>query len=186
MKTSECIRKRRSTRSFDNIKVSKKSVLDILYYANMAPSAKNRQPWRFLIVNDKDKKFIVNTMLDWNKNNKNFVYKDEHNKIINNSIKKSAEIINQSPVLILVFKEQNEMWERSDTLSIGAAIENALLRATDLGFGSLWIADVMQVYDQIMDHFNFKSMELVSAISIGKIKTPNKIPNKLKLKDVLL
>lgn len=49
---SEAIRQRRSIRSFRSDPVPDDMVLEILEAARLAPSASNRQPWRFIVVTD--------------------------------------------------------------------------------------------------------------------------------------
>jgi nitroreductase len=53
---SEAIRQRRSIRSFRSDPVSDDAVLAILQAARLAPSGSNRQPWRFIVVTDKEEK----------------------------------------------------------------------------------------------------------------------------------
>ncbi|MFP4365412.1 MAG: nitroreductase family protein [Spirochaetia bacterium] len=48
----EIIKTRRSVRSFTGESVPKKSLERILEAGRMAPSAKNRQPWRFIVIQD--------------------------------------------------------------------------------------------------------------------------------------
>jgi len=49
---SEAIRQRRSIRSFRDDPVPEDMVNEILEAARLAPSASNRQPWRFIVVTD--------------------------------------------------------------------------------------------------------------------------------------
>lgn len=53
-----------------------------------------------------------------------------------------------------------------DTLSIGVSIQNILLTATELGYGTLWIANTCFAYDEIVEAADIKG-QLVGAISIG-------------------
>jgi len=53
---SEAINQRRSIRSFRSDPVSDDAILAILEAARLAPSGSNRQPWRFIVVTDKDEK----------------------------------------------------------------------------------------------------------------------------------
>src|SRR4030066_1326922 len=49
---TEAIRQRRSIRSFRSDPVPDDMVSEILEAARLAPSASNRQPWRFIVVTD--------------------------------------------------------------------------------------------------------------------------------------
>lgn len=44
------IENRRSIRKYKEDKISKKLLEEIIYSATLAPSAKNRQPWNFVIL----------------------------------------------------------------------------------------------------------------------------------------
>lgn len=46
-----------------------------------------------------------------------------------------------------------------------AAIQNTLLRAHDLGLGSLWVGDVYYAYDAMRE--NFRKEKLSGAVSLG-------------------
>jgi len=56
MEFEEVIKKRRSIRSYEEKPVPQKVLLKILEAARLAPSAKNRQPWKFIVVKDKEKR----------------------------------------------------------------------------------------------------------------------------------
>jgi nitroreductase len=48
----DAIRKRRSVRKYRQVPVEKEKIIDIIEAARLAPSASNRQPWRFVTVSD--------------------------------------------------------------------------------------------------------------------------------------
>jgi nitroreductase len=50
--------------------------------------------------------------------------------------------------------------------SVGAAIQNMLLAAKDLGLGSLWICDVFYVYEEVCKWLGEKC-QMVAAVSLG-------------------
>ena len=45
------IENRRSIRKYKADKINKELIEDIIYSATLAPSAKNRQPWKFIVYN---------------------------------------------------------------------------------------------------------------------------------------
>lgn len=53
MDTMQCIVTRRSVRKFDDKPVSKQDIQTIIKAAQYAPSAHNKQPWEFVVVDDK-------------------------------------------------------------------------------------------------------------------------------------
>ncbi len=172
MELIETINKRRSIRKYKNKEVASDIIEDLISYARLAPSAKNRQPWEFVITKDKVKNEIADIMLQ-----------KIHN--INNSVKATANIVKQAPILILVFKPKENNWLIGDTLSVGAAIEHICLRATDLGLGSLWIRDIRHRKKEISKLTGKDNLELISAITIGyPDENPNQRPRK-KLTEIL-
>ncbi len=68
--------------------------------------------------------------------------------------------------------------EICDILSIGASIQNILLTATELGYGTLWIANTCFAYDELVDFIGITG-QLVGAISLGHSdEHPNPWPRK--------
>ena len=55
MEVNEVIHLRRSTREFKKKKVKKEDIYKLIESARLAPSAANRQPWQFVIL-EKEKK----------------------------------------------------------------------------------------------------------------------------------
>jgi nitroreductase len=53
-----------------------------------------------------------------------------------------------------------------DTQSIGAAIQNMLLAAQDVGLGTLWMCDVWLAYQQLSAWLG-ESGQLVAAVALG-------------------
>lgn len=174
MKLKETIEYRRSIRKYKDMDVSNKLIEDLVDCARLAPSAKNRQPWKFLVIRNITKNQIADIML-------------EREKILKtkNSVKATAKVIKEAPILILVFKKYDDNFIIGDSLSIGGAIENICLRATDLGLGSLWIRDIVYTQKEIAKLVGYEDMELISAISIGyPDENPKQRPRK-ELNEVL-
>ena len=64
-------------------------------------------------------------------------------------------------------------------MSIGASVQNILLTATELGYGTLWIANTCFAYDELVNFIDIKG-QLVGAISLG---VPNEAPNQRPRKE---
>ena len=115
MNLVEIIKERKSIRKFIDQDVANYIIEDLIDAARFAPSAKNRQPWYFLVVKDNVKNKIADIMI-----------KDleKHKDYGNNSINATALVIKEAPILILVFRPKDDNWIVGDSLSIGAAIEH--------------------------------------------------------------
>ena len=158
------IQNRRSIRNYTNEIIPKEEILNLLKAGIMAPSAKNNQPWRFVIFSSdiKYKKILKMTELYWTN--------------------KTAEVIKNFTYLILIYNKDNEYFNH---LSIGAAIENILLEATNKGLGTLWIGYIKKIENYVKELVNI-DYELVSAIAIGvKNEEPMARP-RLNLEEVLI
>lgn len=169
MELKEVIEKRVSTREYSIESVDKKIVEDLIDCARLAPSAANRQPWRFLVLENESKKKVADILLKKYQTEKeasdNSKPTKEYEPVM--SLVNSIRIISEAPVLLLVFRENNMDWLEGDYLSIGCAVEHICLRATDLGLGTLWIRDVIYMRKEIAKLFNKEDMELVTGLAIG-------------------
>lgn len=163
---NEVIKKRRSIRNFKNQMVEDALLKEILYAGTLAPSAHNKQPWRFVVIKNKNlKKEIAKYLLE-----------EDIKQGKTTSSSKTALVIEKAPVLILVFDTSPE-FPLFSALSIGAAIENMLLCATTHDVGSLWIGNVVKVEERIQKLVN-KNNHLVSAIALGYAEENPTMPDR--------
>lgn len=183
MNAIDAIKNRRSIRNFKKDNISKTIVEDILNCGRMAPSAKNRQPWYFVIVEGQTKNKIADMMIDYTINND----QSKERKILGHksSVNPTANIIKQAPILILIFRENNNNWIIGDNLSIGACVENMCLRATELGLGSLWIRDIIYIAENVSKMLNHQNMELNCALLLGYPNENPKMRPRKKLEDII-
>lgn len=183
METVRAIEERRSIRSFKEDNISKNVIEDILNCGRLAPSAKNRQPWYFVVLTGENKNKVAEIMISGN--TKEVRKYDREVLKCNTSILPTARTILEAPVLVLVFREKDDNWVIADNLSIGACIENMCLRATDLELGTLWIRDVVYNSNDIATFLGKGNMELNSALAIG---VPNECPKarpRKKVEDIV-
>lgn len=156
MQLQEAITKRKSIRQFQSRKIEDEKIQKIIEAGRLAPSAKNRQPWKFYLATGKVKDNIVALMKEWY----------EQNTKKKTSVLGTANAMDTAPMVILVFRGTTSGFTRSDTLSIGGAIQTMLLTATELGLGSLWIADTTYVKKQISQLIG-TNLTLYSAVALG-------------------
>ena len=67
------IANRRSIRRFKKYEVNDQQVREILESARLAPSAKNRQPWKFILLRNEKKDAIADIMIRWSEDNMNYL-----------------------------------------------------------------------------------------------------------------
>lgn len=165
MSFDDVILNRRSIRKYLNNDVSLEKIKKIIEFGILAPSAHNRQPWKVMILD---------------KNMKDKVYEALLSKRSSDiSIEMTANIINEAPCLIVVFYDNTGNGSRdNDMLSIGAFIENMHLKATEMGLGSLWIANTNHIKEEISSITNI-SFECISCLALGhKNQNPKARPRK--------
>lgn len=169
------IRNRRSIRNFNSTDIPNEVIQELLISAMHAPSPKNDQPWKFIVCKNEIKNSISEVLckkLSQPTCNEKFHFMGLE----------TAKIIADAPVIVLVCydKECQEnrcndgsLWnlncrqnESCDILSIGAAVQNLLIDAHNLGISSLWIADILYAYDEILTLLECEDT-IVSAIVLG-------------------
>jgi nitroreductase len=119
METMEAIRKRKSLKDrLSGREIEREKLEQVLEAARLAPSAMNRQPWRFVVVQGREN---VERVAD-----KAFSGFGQGNLVVK-----------EANVLIFVFAnhEENLMPDGAFfyPIDVGLAFENVLLAATDLG-----------------------------------------------------
>jgi nitroreductase len=170
MNTREAIAARRSIRRFKPEPIPEEALGAILLAATQAPSAKNKQPWRFIVVQGEARAEMVDVMCQ---GIDRIVAQGEGV----GSAEGSARIMAEAPVTVFVFnpaglrpwltRSVDQMFtDLVDIQSIGAAIQNMLLAALDLGIGSLWICDVFYAYEELCDWLG-QSGQMIAAVSFG-------------------
>lgn len=187
MEVEEAIKLRRSTRDFKSKKISKENVMKIIESARLAPSAANRQPWQFVILDKTTKNKIADIMEKQIKKEDIIKDKKEHSTkpySPTSSVLGSIKVIRQVPILILVFREKRDDWILGDYLSIGCAVENMCLMATNLHISSLIIRDIIYTDDLISKEVGYTDKELVVSIALGYSKDALYKRNKKDINDI--
>ncbi len=182
MDFNEVINNRRSARVFNGENVSNKQIEEILQSACSAPSAKNRQPWKFYILDDEQKNHIMDMLFKW----------DKLNPEEQTSVKGSAEQIKSADKMIMIYsdsyksKSKNRNYKKPDYISLGCAIENMSLQAINLGLGSCILCDTLYIENEINEYLEINNFEQICGFIIGSpiYNYPPKI--KKDLKDLLL
>lgn len=123
MDVFEAIRTRRSIRRYESKAVEKEKLFKVLEAARLAPSAKNYQPWSFIVVTDSRIKNSLN----------------DHLENFNRDWSISAPVIIVAcafPEKGYVRKDGEEYWR----IDVSIAMQNLILAAWEEGLGTCWIA----------------------------------------------
>ena len=191
----KAITDRRSIRKYKNIPLEEEKIKDILRAALLAPSAKNRQPWKFTVYQGDAKERLVKAMEKGMEREKKGITDLPGFAYGLPDAAHTLEIMKSVPVLVAVLNTnggtfyeeigaEQRIVESCDSLSIGAAVENMLLRATELGVGSLWIANTCFAYNELIEFIGTDN-QLTGIVAVGAAnEAPPKRPRKA-LRDVV-
>ena len=145
METRECILGRKSIRKFNNKPISVTDLKEILEAARWAPSGKNKQPWRFYVIQNEQ-------LIE---------------EISNATVYKAW--IKQANAFIVVYLDKASSYDdRKDMHGIGAAIQNMLLMAYDKGISSCWNGEILASAHKVNHILKVNDdLELMAVIALG-------------------
>ena len=109
MDALEAIRKRRSVRAYTGEAIPKEDLETIVDAGRLAASGNNRQPWEFVVVTDR-------AMIE--------------------KLKVASQWMDKAGAIVAVVMDASSRWWLEDG---SAAVENMLIAATALGYGSCWL-----------------------------------------------
>ena len=155
------LRTRRSVRRFKSDPVPDSVIETILTTATFAPSAHNRQPWRFVVVTNS---FVRNKLadamaVDFQRDLESDGIPPEK---IQAQVKRSKDRITSAPVAILLCLDMSEMDSYPDkrrtkaefrmtVQSVAAAGMQLLLAAHAEGLGAVWVCWVLFAVETIQE-----------------------------------
>jgi nitroreductase len=116
MDALECIMTRRSIRKFTDERVAPEQIETVLEAAMAAPSAGNQQPWRFIVLTERERLNAAAETTPYGK------------------------MLREAAFALVVCADTRElkhetMWQQD----CSAAVQNALLAAHALGLGGVWL-----------------------------------------------
>lgn len=138
---------RRSIRRFTDDPVSTQDVRTLLEAARWAPSGLNNQPWRFMIL--------------WPGDDRATALED---------CTKYAHVVRRAGCLVGVFLDRDSMYSQlKDHQTAGACIQNMLLAAHALGLGAVWLGEIVNQADRVLEvlHLDPGTYEFMALIAVG-------------------
>jgi len=209
MELIEAIKKRRSIRKFKSDEIPKEDIYDIIRAATLAPSAHNKQMWRFIAISNKEilkemKRAIVKEIEEissWPE------AKEAETKIKGMRIY-STFFVKAPLVFAVLVKSYHSMVDELLKLerlkkgqveflhsnveiqSVAAAVENLLLAATEKGYGTCWMCGPLIAASALEKILQVeKPWKLMALVPVGipnqelKPKTVKKIDEVLEFID---
>lgn len=159
MDTTKCIKTRRSIRSYQDKKIDKKIIEEIIDCARFAPTGHNLQPWEFIIVTNKDNLKLLSEVCTYGK------------------------FIKNAACCIVVCGDKHNHHLIEDC---SAATQNILLAANVYGIGSCWVAGWKRTYNKDIKNILKipDDIDIVSVIPLGYPSEKPKIGKK-DLKEII-
>jgi len=168
---SKILRERRSVRTWTQSKLEKEVFKELIEAAKWAPSSCNRQPWHFLITRSKEKIELL--------------YKI-----------KGQKFLKDAPNCIMVLINRKAWSTKKDfeyfaSLDAGAAIQNLLLKAEELGLGACWVnwnpkSISKKEEEEVRKAFDIpKNLEVISIIPIGETESSPTPPGRKNTLDIM-
>ncbi|MCK9480044.1 MAG: nitroreductase family protein [Firmicutes bacterium] len=159
------IYERRSIRKYTEEPVEKQLIKQIIQAGIQAPSGKNGQPWKFIVVQE-DKELLK--------------------QIAGLTLYKN--FVETADALILVFLDKTGSYHYiKDAQAIGACIQNMLLEITRLKLGSCWIGEILNrdIFVKKLLKIDNK-LDLMAVLTVGYSAESPKALKKKPLTDCLL
>ena len=168
------LRGRRSVRKFLDRPVPRELIEQILEAARWAPSPHGRQPWRFIVLTRPELKNLLADRMGetWRHN---LQMDGQDSGVVNLRLDKSRQRILNAPVIILpclyledLDRYPDERRQADETTmaiqSIGAAIQNMLLMAYDLGLDAGWMCAPLFCPEIVCDALNLDTRLIPQAM----------------------
>lgn len=188
MELKAVIEKRASIRMFTEEPVAISDIKEIIRRAGLAPSINNSQPWKFVaIINteilDKMGKIVQQKVLEY------FPHENIKEKMVAQAkVLRFSSFFMDAPLLIAVEMspyetvieellkgrelngdDVNRLRSYPNIQSIGAAVQNLVLSAFDLGYGACWLSGLLIARDELEELLEIKSPNMLAAcVAVGK------------------
>lgn len=169
---------RRSIRQYKTEMPSREQIEAVLTAGLLAPSGKNKQPWRFVVLGKDEKKRALDAMARG-------LEREEagEGQLPESAVwgiadaKNTLKIMRKAPLVVLVLNpfggsaftpiaQEKRITELVDTQSVGACIENMLLEAEHQGLGGLWVCNTFFAYRELCEYLNTTDT-LLAAVVLG-------------------
>lgn len=187
--TLEVIRSRRSVRKFKPDAIPEEHLTAILDAARLAPTSGNQQPWKFLVIRNREAVESLKTA-SLEKTLKLYV---EHFKLPADQLaeqeiklKEYLDGFLSAPAFITVLVDRQSRYPDYNKHDGPLAAENLILAAASLGYGTVYGTDAISA-DALREIFSIpERYEIVCFIPIGIPDQPLPVPEKQPLESFIV
>lgn len=184
MELLQTIERRSSIRNFKNENIPVEDLKELVRRGGLAPSVNNYQPWKFYAVTNQEvlSKMAVKVCekIKQLPSNKSIASKN-----VKSQVEWFATFFENAPAVIAIAMEDyesvlekgvdlshdeiNKMRNFPDMQSAGAAIQNILLSAVDMGYGACWLSAPMMAKEDLQKILSIESpYHLIAFVAVGK------------------
>lgn len=189
MTNLDFIYKRKSVRKFKDQEVPREDLLKLLEAATYAPSPKHQQNWHFVVIQNQEKIKHIAELVTKSHESYAALIEDEEERKKFMALCKYYVLFKDAPVVILVYARPYYMVEAeilknsgapieaiealrasdSNAQGIGAAVENLLLGAANIGYGTCYMTGPLHARTEIETLINFEKegYDLLSLVALG-------------------
>lgn len=207
MNRLDFIYNRHSVRKYKDEPIPQKHIEKILHAAVHAPTGKNLQDWHFVVVKDRDKIEQIAQIIEKKNDEISKKLSDEEWAANFKKFVRYSTVFRTAPVLVLVYcgeyiptgvkelkaigaceEEIQEIIRTNPGLqSVSAAVENLMLAAADMGYGTCWMTSGNYAAREINQFINFhkEGHSLVAMTPIGLPAVDPRSPERKPLEDVV-
>ncbi len=183
MELKQAIEQRASVRTFKDTPIPAGDLKHLVSMGGKAPSVNNYQPWKFYAITRKD---VLNRMADIVKQRIEELPVNQSiaSKNIKSQVEWFATFFENAPAVIALSMEDYEsVLEKGVTMthqdinilrnypdiqSAGAAIQNILLAAVDLGYGACWLSAPMMAKEDLEQIIGIEEpFHLMAFVAVG-------------------
>jgi len=163
MTVDEAIRNRRSIRDYRPDPVPERDLLAVLEAGRLAPSANNKQEWRFVIVRDHERRQAMMRAAS------------------------NQKFVGRAPVVIACCAETDRRVMRCGQLAypidVAIAVDHMTLAAHERGLGTCWIGSFSA--DEVRTVLGIPAaIEIVQLLTLGYPAAPGRVRERLPLSEI--
>jgi 5,6-dimethylbenzimidazole synthase len=180
------IKTRRTVRKYKSTAVPKEHILKILDAARMAATAGNQQPWKFLVIQDKEKLTrLKEELLNWNFEAYKEKIKPEELEKAREASRKYYDGTLSAPVYVVVLVDTKAKYPDFILYDGTLAAGNLMLAARALGYGTGFFTFLPQ--DKAKAFFKIpEQYKLICFVPIGVPEEWPPTPAKKSLEEVVV
>jgi nitroreductase len=146
MELMEAVKGRRSVRAYSEAPVERKKLLQVLEAGRLAPSSRNEQEWKFVVVQDEAR-----------------IDKLYH-------ACREEGFVKEAPIIIAACGTKPDYilrcGQRAYSIDVSIAVTHMILRAEDLGLGTCWLGSFDE--DKVKEALRIpQNVRVVAIVTLG-------------------